>query len=140
MTPFLSVTITNHLSELERVHAIVWQFGKSHQFSEVMINNINLALEEIVTNVIEHGYEDSNQHFIIIRFSLQEGEVIAEVEDDAQPFNPLKVPVPDLNTSLEDRPIGGLGIHLVRNVMDTMDYRNHEGKNCLKLTKKIAGG
>lgn len=137
MTPFVSVTLQNHLSELERLYEIVRQCAEGHQLSEIEIHAINLALEEIVTNVIEHGYADKDQHSIVIRISIQEEKVIAEVEDDARPFNPLLVPEPDVSTPLHDRPIGGLGIHIVRNIMDDLDYVNKEGKNCIRLIKRI---
>ena len=139
MTPLLSVTLSNHLSELERLHQVLWQFGKEQDLPKNLINTMNLALEEIVTNVIEHGYEDNGEHSIIIRCSVQDGQVMAEVEDDGQPFNPLKSPDPDISKPLEDRPIGGLGIYLVRNVMDAFDYTYQEGKNQIRLKKRIPG-
>jgi len=139
VTPLLSVTLSNHLSELERLHQVLWQFGKEQDLPKNLINTMNLALEEIVTNVIEHGYEDNGEHSIIIRCSVQDGQVMAEVEDDGQPFNPLQSPDPDISKPLEDRPIGGLGIYLVRNVMDAFDYTYQEGKNQIRLKKRIHG-
>jgi len=139
VTPLLSVTLSNHLSELERLHQVLWQFGKEQDLPKNLINTMNLALEEIVTNVIEHGYEDNGEHSIIIRCSVQDGQVMAEVEDDGQPFNPLQSPDPDISKPLEDRPIGGLGIYLVRNVMDAFDYTYQEGKNQIRLKKRIRG-
>jgi len=139
VTPLLSVTLSNHLSELERLHQVLWQFGKEQDLPKNLINTMNLALEEIVTNVIEHGYEDNGEHSIIIRCSVQDGQVMVEVEDDGQPFNPLQSPDPDISKPLEDRPIGGLGIYLVRNVMDAFDYTYQEGKNQIRLKKRIRG-
>ncbi|UCE64463.1 MAG: ATP-binding protein, partial [Nitrospirota bacterium] len=120
MPPMLSITLSNHLSELERLHQILCQFGKEKGLPKNVTNTVNLALEEIVTNVIEHGYEDKDEHFIRIRIFIQDGQVIAEVEDDGQPFNPLQSPDPDTSQPIEARPIGGLGIYLTRNVMDTL--------------------
>jgi anti-sigma regulatory factor (Ser/Thr protein kinase) len=137
MTPILSITLSNHLSELERLHQVLWQFGKKHNLPYKVINTMNLALEEVITNVIKHGYEDTGEHAIKIRCSVQDGQVLAEVEDDGQPFNPLECPDPDVSMPLEDRPLGGLGIYLVRNVMDALDYHYQEGKNRIKLTKRI---
>ena len=139
MTPILSITLSNHLSELERLHQVLWQFGKEQNLSHKVINTMNLALEEIVTNVIAHGYEDTGEHAIIIHCSVRDGQVMAEVEDDGQPFNPLECPDPDVSKPLEDRPLGGLGIYLVRNVMDALDYTYQGGKNRIKLTKRIDG-
>jgi anti-sigma regulatory factor (Ser/Thr protein kinase) len=133
------VTLSNDLSELERLHQVLNQFGKEQDLPENLINTMNLALEEIVTNVIAHGYEDGREHFIVIRCGVQDGEVMAEVEDDGQAFNPLQYPDPDISVPLESRPPGGLGIYLVRNVMDTVAYTYEDGKNCIKLRKRIHG-
>jgi anti-sigma regulatory factor (Ser/Thr protein kinase) len=118
---------------------VLWQFGKEQALPKHLINTMNLALEEIVTNVIEHGYDDKGEHYIIIRCSVQDGQVLAEVEDDGQPFNPLKYPDPDVSKPLENRPLGGLGIYLIRNVMDALDYTYQGGKNRIKLKKRIHG-
>lgn len=140
MTPILSITLRNHLSELERLHQWLWQFGEKQALPHKLINTMNLALEEIVTNVIEHGYQDDGEHSIIIRCSVGNGEVMAEVEDDGTPFNPLNSPDPDISQSLEDRSLGGLGIYLVRNVVDGLDYAHQGGKNQIRLKKRIEGG
>ena len=137
VTPVLSITLTNHLSELERLHHELWQFGVHHGLPTNVINSINLALEEIVTNVIEHGYDNQGEHSITIRCSVQDRQVISEVEDDAQPFNPLQAVAPDLSQPLENRPIGGLGIYLVRQIMDAVDYTYQDGKNWVRLKKRI---
>ena len=98
---------------------------------------LNLALEEILVNVIAHGYQGSADHQIIVRLALDDGEVRAEVEDDARPFNPLEAPEPDLSKPLEERPIGGLGIHLTRKMMDGLVYRRQGDKNLLVMRKKV---
>lgn len=139
MTPTLSITLTNHLSELDRLHQVLWQFGKEQELPKNVINAMNLALEEIVTNVIEHGYDDNGEHAIIIRCSVKDGQIMSEVEDDGKPFNLIDCPDPDISQSLEDRPLGGLGIYLVRNVMDGLDYTYQGGKNRIKVTKRIDG-
>ena len=65
------------------------------------------------------------------------GEIAVLLEDDATPFNPLDAPPPDLEKSLEDRPIGGLGVHLVRNTMDSLVYRHEAGFNRLAMRKRL---
>ena len=137
MMPTLSITLRNHLSELERLHQALYHFGKERDLPESLINTMNLALEEIVANVIEHGYEDTGDHSILIRCSIQDGQIMAEVEDDGIPFNPLTSPDPDISGPLEDRPVGGLGIYLIRNIMDNLDYNYFEGKNQIRLQKRI---
>ena len=68
-----------------------------------------------------------------------DGEVIAEVEDDGRPFNPLEAPPPDLVSPVEIRPAGGLGVHIVRSVMETIEYRREGHKNYLVLRKSLDG-
>ncbi len=139
MTRVLSVTLSNHLSEIERLHQVLWKFGKDQDLPHNVINTMNLALEEIVTNVIEHGHEDTDEHFILIRCSVYDGQIMAEIEDDGKPFNPLEQPAPDITLPLEERPLGGLGIYLIRNVMDGLDYTYQGGKNQIRLKKRICG-
>lgn len=137
MTDHLTVTLLNRRSELERLSELVDTFGARHDLPPKVLFALNLALEEILINVISHGYRDTTDHQIIVRLALDDGEVRAEVEDDAQPFNPLEAPAPDVSRSLEDRPIGGLGIHLTRKMMDELDYRRQGDKNLLVMRKKV---
>ena len=98
----------------------------------------NLAIEELVTNCIKYGYDDSVEHIIEIELKLCAGELLLTVTDDGHPFNPLELPAPDTHLPLEDRPIGGLGIHLLRKMSDRMDYARTDGKNRLTLRKSLA--
>ncbi len=138
MTETLSVTLQNRLSELERLGRIVAEFGEDHRLSDKVLYAVNLALDEIVTNIISYGYEDQADHQILLRLSLKEKELTAEVEDDGKPFNPLEAPEPDLDQPLEERKVGGLGIHLIRNMMDGMEYRRQNGKNLLVMKKRVS--
>jgi anti-sigma regulatory factor (Ser/Thr protein kinase) len=97
------------------------------------VNALDLALEEIVTNIIKYGYDDGDNHTIQIYFQLAPDHAELRVEDDAKPFNPLEVKPQDAITSLDDVKIGGLGILLVREVMDVVDYRREGEKNILVM-------
>jgi serine/threonine-protein kinase RsbW len=97
------------------------------------VHDLNLALEEILNNIISYAYTDSREHEIKVRLSAQPGEIRAEVEDDGQPFNPLEAPEPDTAKSLEERTIGGLGIHLVRKLMDDIEYKRQGERNFLSM-------
>jgi anti-sigma regulatory factor (Ser/Thr protein kinase) len=135
----LTVTLLSHTSEIQRVGDLVQEFGERHDLPTNVTFALGLALEETLMNVISYGYRDNGDHQIVVRVSVDQGEVRAEVEDDARPFNPLEVPEPDITKPLEDRPIGGLGIHLTRKMMDSLDYRRHGEKNLLTMRKKVAG-
>jgi anti-sigma regulatory factor (Ser/Thr protein kinase) len=133
----LQINLSNKLSELESFNQSLTEFGRRHGLTPRVVHDLNLAFEEILTNIISYGYTDNREHEIKVHLSLQPGEVKAEVEDDGQPFNPLEAPEADTAQSLEERTIGGLGIHLVRKLMDGLEYQRQEGKNRLLMKKNL---
>ncbi len=115
MSNKLSVELKNNLSEIGRIHQILDEFCSLNNLPPDILFALNLSLEEILTNVMFYGYDDSGEHQISVRIHHYEGELCIEIEDDGRPFNPLDVEGPDNDRPLEERPIGGHGIHLVRN-------------------------
>ena len=97
----------------------------------------NLALEELITNCIKYGYDDEAEHVIEIELNFSGGELMLTLVDDGHPFNPLELPEPDTDLPVEDRPIGGLGIHLLRKMSDHMEYARLENQNRLTLRKSF---
>ena len=81
--------------------------------------------------------DDGREHPIVVRLSVREGVLTAHVEDDGRAFNPLEAPAPDIDAGIDERPIGGLGIHLVRSVMSSVEYRREDGRNILIMTKQL---
>ncbi len=132
----LEIKLNNKVSELERFNQTLTEFGQHHGLAPRLVHDLNLALEEILTNIISYGYPDNREHEIKVRLSVQPGEVKAEVEDDGQPFNPLEASEPDTAQSLQERTIGGLGIHLVRKLMDNLEYKRQGDRNLLTIKKK----
>ena len=98
----------------------------------------SLAIEELVTNCIKYGYDDSNDHTIDIVLTVVDGALRIEVIDDGQPFNPLEAPEPDTSLAMADRPIGGLGIHLLRELADEARYERRDRTNRLVLVKRMS--
>ena len=133
----MSVTLVNDLSEIERLSGLVEAFGEAEGLPPDSIFKVNLALDEVVTNIIRYAHDDGRQHPISVRLAVEQDALTAEVEDDGRAFNPLDVPVPDIGASIEDRPIGGLGIHLVRSVMSSVEYRREDGRNVLTMKKLL---
>ncbi|NUM75772.1 ATP-binding protein [candidate division KSB1 bacterium] len=134
----LTLSLKNDLAEITRASAAVDELGERHHAAPEALYAVNLALEEVLTNTISYGYDDGAAHEIIVHFSMQDGELTLTITDDARPFDPLQAPAPDVNAALEDRPVGGLGIHLAKTMMDGMHYRYESGKNILTMKKKIA--
>lgn len=131
------ITLRNDLSEIERLADLIMQFGRENKFSHKDIFDINLALEEVVNNIISYAYPDKNEHQIKIHLELEGPELVLKVEDDGIPFNPLETPEPDINKPLEEREPGGLGLFFVRNLTDDLDYRRDQNKNIFIMKKKI---
>ena len=98
---------------------------------------INLGLDELFTNIISYGFEDKSEHQIKFTFAKDDDKLVVKMEDDGVPFNPLEVESPDMSQDLDSINIGGMGIHLVKKMMDDIDYQRAEGKNRLVLTKCI---
>jgi sigma-B regulation protein RsbU (phosphoserine phosphatase) len=129
------VVIKNKIEEMAFLAQEIDVFGEVNNLSFKVMMTINLVIEEMVSNIILYGYSDQFEHKIQVRFSCKGEQVIIMIEDDAMPFNPLEKATPDTNLSVDEREIGGLGIHLVRKMMDSVDYRRDLGKN--KLTLKL---
>ena len=135
MSARLCLKIETRLDELGRLSAAVEALGRQDHWSSSLIFQVNLVLEELGLNIINHGHDDGLHEINIVLTS--EAQVLTiEITDDGKPFDPLKdAPAPDLATTLEDRPVGGLGIHLVRTMMDKMRYRREGDRNHLTLVK-----
>ena len=98
----------------------------------------NLAIEEVVTNCIQYGYDDDREHAIRITMSLADRLMTMQIVDDGEAFDPLAAPPPDLTAKVADRREGGLGIYLLRKLADDMTYERYNGTNRTTLAKKFA--
>ena len=133
----LFALLRNDLAELQRLNQLVTDFAEHHGLPSELVFRLTLVLEEIITNVISYGYEDEMEHEISVRLSWEDPDLKIEVEDDGRPFNPLEAPPPDMVKPLAERPVGGLGIHLVREMMDKLEYRRENDKNLLVLKTRV---
>jgi len=130
MTDSLSFAVVNDLSEIPRVAARVEEFCVARKISGKIIYRFNLSLDEVLTNIISHGLTQG-RHEIAVSVALQDGNLVADVSDDGPAFDPLSAPAPDVRAPIEERKIGGLGIHLLRTLMDAVEYRRADGRNHL---------
>lgn len=135
----MALTVRNDTAELVRLNTFLSEFWSENRLPEDLSMDVTLALEEVFLNVIQHGYSDAAEHEILVRLALETGAVALTVEDDGVPFNPLDLPPPDVNLPVEQRQIGGLGIHLVRRVMDGVEYFRVGGHNRLVMRKRLSG-
>ena len=133
----VEVKLPNSLAALARLHAVVGQFCRRRAIHPDTEFKIDLALEEVFTNIVRYGYDDSHPHEIVIRLKSDRDRVRISIEDDGRHFNPLLAPEVDVNASAAERRIGGLGIHLVRNLLDQVRYQRQPVGNRLILIKRL---
>jgi len=133
----LQLKISNELSELERVSRELERLGRERGVSTSDVSAVGLAVDEILTNVVSYAYPFGESNEVEIRARVDDDSFTVEVEDGGSPFDPTQAPEPKLHGRLEDRPVGGLGIHIVRRLVDSMSYRRRDGRNVLTLTKHL---
>ncbi len=133
--PALSLRIDNALCELERLAEAVESWAMAVGLSGQSIFQINLVLDELLTNTISYGYDDDHPHSIEISMILNHGQVQITLRDDARPFDPfVEAQAPDLDSSLEERPIGGLGVYFVKQFMHSVSYAREGHHNVIRLS------
>ncbi len=129
------LTLANRMEELPRLDREAAAFLETVGASPAAGYAVSLALEELVTNIIKYGYDDMAGHEIGVDLAWDGGALRLTVRDDGHHFDPLTAPPPDLELSVEDRPIGGLGLHLVRQFFPDVRYRRENDGNVLELCR-----
>ena len=109
------------------------QFLEEQGVASEVVFSATLVLEEVVTNIAKYSYETEGVREIDLEARLEAGSVVIRVVDDGRPFDPRAAPPPDRDVPPEDRPVGGLGIDLVRNLTERIDYERADGRNVLTL-------
>lgn len=133
----LNVNLMARLSELRDLAAMVETFGEANDLPNRTNFIINLALEELITNTLVHGqFEEGVEPKIEISLGIEGSSVIVVVESNGQKFDPTQDTDPDTTSELQDRPIGGLGLHLVKSQADRCTYEWVNGINRLVLEYK----
>ena len=137
MSERLSLTVSNSVDELPGITAAVEEMGDREEWPPDLAFKVNLVLDELVVNVCSHAYDhDDGVHEIEINLNSEPDELSIEIIDDGRPFDPLTAPPPNLDAPLEERSIGGLGLHLVQTMMDDMKYQRKDGRNHLKVVAR----
>lgn len=129
----LRLTIVNHLESLAESLILFERFLKNAGASPKLTYMALLALEELVSNTIKYGYDDPGQHPICLVFTMGPPAVMT-IQDHGHPFNPLvDAPLPELDAGAEERAIGGLGLHMVRRLANSLSYRRVDGINRIDI-------
>jgi serine/threonine-protein kinase RsbW len=135
MDQSFEMRIGSDIGEIPAVSERLEEEMASYRFGASEILDTQLAVEEVITNIIVHGYKKAGCTIHLSgRFTGNRIEI--RIADSAPPFNPLSVSEPELDGDIDKRGIGGLGIYLVRQVMDELSYQYEDGNNVLTLVKR----
>ena len=133
-----SLTLTNDLKRVPRLNTFIDEVCEANGFDMATTMQINLAIEEAVVNVMNYAYPKGTKGDITIETKANNSEVFFVISDTGKPFDPTAKAEVDITLSAEDRSIGGLGIHLIRQIMDHINYERVDGHNILTLIKKLS--
>ena len=137
MSTHKTVQITNQRNQIDTVRKLFDDYSKENKLTEKTSHDIQMALDELLTNIVSYGYEDTDEHWIDVHFGIDDSALTVEIIDDSKPYNILERDDPDLSLSVEDKPIGGLGVFLIKKLMSSVDYYTKEGENHLVMTKEL---
>lgn len=129
--------LQNEVAEISKLAIFIEELGEEFGLSPELVFNLNLVLEEAVSNVILYAYPKEEHQTISLIARKKDNQLIFVLTDSGKEFDPTQAPDADITLSAEDRPIGGLGIFLIRQIMNTVEYQRIEGKNVLTLGKKL---
>ena len=128
-----SFELHNNLSELKTLSKKLIAFGRNIGLPELRVSEINICLDELFTNIVLYGFNDELEHKVKFTMKVDDNILIATIEDDGVPFNPLKKKAVDLPANVDSAEIGGLGIHITRELVDKISYERKRGINRLTI-------
>lgn len=137
--PGFRLTMAREPGEIARVNAAFTAFAEAHAVPPAIRRSLNVALDELLQNALVHGFagRPSGEGAVTVGVELRPDRLTVTVTDEGQPFNPLARAAPDTTRPALERPVGGLGIHLVRQLMDEVHYHRRGGRNVVELVKRL---
>ena len=129
--------LKNELSELKALHMHLNNWGQNIRLPADAIPRIIICLDELFTNIVSYGFDDDREHTIKFTLNGSNDLVVIDIEDNGIRFNPLEKVDPDFPENVESAKIGGLGIMIIRKLMDSVSYERKDGKNKLTMRKSI---
>lgn len=123
-----------------KVDAAFADFAETYALPETVRRSVNVALDELLANVLSHGIAGRDACAVTVDVALNQDHLTVKLSDDGPAFDPFSQAAPDTTLSVEERPIGGLGIHLVRELMDEVSYERKDGQNVVILAKQLVSG
>ena len=132
-----SITLDNDVSQVTELNRFVQSVTEELQLDKALSKRIKLAVEEVVVNIMDYAYVADTKGQVKVEAMANDKRLRFILTDSGRAFDPTSVSRADTTLTVEDRPIGGLGILLVRNLMDTINYERIDGQNILRIEKKI---
>ena len=132
-----SIILANDIAELSKLHAFIEEVGEDLSLTPDVVFNLDLVIEEAVVNIIHYAYPKEEHQYIYLSAHVHEGSIVFVLTDTGKEFDPTLAPEADITLSVDDREIGGLGIFLIRQIMNEVRYERIDGKNILTLEKKL---
>ena len=136
----LMVSVSNDINAIGGINDQFNAFAERCGVPAAVQRRMNVCLDDLLNNIVSYGYCDEevdDEHEIELHFRLLDSELVVTIVDDGKPFNPFGNEPPDTCLSVEERPIGGLGVHLVKNFMDKVHYERHGENNVVTLHKQL---
>jgi serine/threonine-protein kinase RsbW len=132
-------TVENNCEQVPDVLARIEAYLEEQTVPPDIVMTASLCLEELLTNTVSYAYPDGGSHEILVDITADDEALSIEIIDDGVAFDPLHdAAEPDIDAPVETRRVGGLGIHLVKNLMDEVTYRRFDDRNHLSLSKRLA--
>ncbi len=140
MTQRFQITRAAELESLQVFRGFITECCARYDIPNDIVLDLKLAVDEACTNIIEHGYKGMDPGSIILSFRIESDRILVQITDFGHVFEPADAPKPDVEAALEDRPLGGLGLFLIYQTMDNIDYQSSDDGNTLTFTKYIKRG
>jgi anti-sigma regulatory factor (Ser/Thr protein kinase) len=140
MTRSVDVTIQNEVKEIAAVRDALDHLGRELEVPAPALMQLQVALDEIVSNVIKYSWIDGGKHEVLVRINVNATSVSLDIFDDGQPFDPRLAPLPDRPPPSQRPRAGGVGIQMVKKLVDDLAYERTDGRNHTRLTKNCAVG
>ncbi|MXX19288.1 MAG: ATP-binding protein [Dehalococcoidia bacterium] len=134
----LSMAIKTTRDELERIAAAIEELGQQDDWPDDLVFRVNLVLEEQIININDYGAYGGDPD-IYLQIESESDSISIDLSDSGRPFDPLtEAPEPDLTGAVDERRVGGLGVHLTKTLMDDVRYSHEDGRNRLNIvTRKV---
>lgn len=133
----LALRVPNDVAAIADAAEEIARHCRRLRVPEAAVGHLNLALDEAMTNTIAYAWPEGGAHEMSLTVAIDGGMIMAEISDDGIAFDPLRVPPPDLESDLESRPVGGLGVHFMKTLMDEVAYRREGERNILTIRKRL---